>query len=123
MNNLLTCSAQLLAEHNFWVALGQVVAAAMVVGALLDESWRRLRNWVVAGIVFAAIEQYIRYSFRVDLGFAEDFLCESNAISFMVALTYSFGLIVGWVIVFLGKHHGRITYLKQSIQNKEENEQ
>lgn len=118
MSDLYKCSAHLLTSHNFWVALGQVIVVAMVIGAMLDESWKRLRNWVLAGIIFAAVEQYIRYSFRSNLGFDNGFLCESNSISVLVALTYAIGVTSGWMIVYFGKQHGRKNYQKE-LEKKE----
>lgn len=121
MSGTLNCSIHLLDVHDMWGTMGSVFIAAMIIGALLDESWRKMLNWVMAAVVFAVIEQYIRYTFRVKLGFDPSFLCESNGVSILVAAFYATGLSLGWSIVYFGKRRVRLSYRRETEEKEKEN--
>lgn len=121
--NTVTCTLNLLSNPDFTILLGWCLAAAMAVGGIIDESSKKLRSWIFAAIIFAAIEGGLRYIFRLHQGGFEDaFLCESTAITINTTITYIIGIAIGWLIVFFAKKYGRSSY-EQTVKTEIESEE
>lgn len=120
--NTFTCVSLLLSNSDFLQLLGWCFAAAIAVGGIIDESPKKLGNWIFAAVVFAVTEGVLRYFYRMNSGFNDTFLCESNAITINITITYVIGLTAGWMIVYFGKRHGRNSYIKQSEKLFDEKE-
>ena len=82
-----------------------------------------MANWIFAAFIFATVEGIIRYAFRVTQAYNSHFLCETNALSVTLAVTYIVGLSIGWVIVYSAKKHGRNSYEKMKEEKIEEYEE
>lgn len=122
----ISCTQILLSNAEFLNLMGWCLAAALVIGGLIDENPKKLRNWVFAAITFAVIEEILRAIYLNEIhngsGFSANFLCVSSAISFSVATVYVAGLIGGWFIVFYARKYGRKSYNKQASKTSEEKE-
>lgn len=87
--------AVLLGNPDVVIALGELLMAAVILGSVLDRGYRDLLSWVVAVGVFVLIQTVVALEAVDQVELFRPVL----AFSILTALTYIFGLALGWAFV------------------------
>lgn len=97
---------RLISIEGFTQTLGWVFAMGMVVGAVLDDNWKKLARWILAVVLWIVVAEVVRYSFLKFVAHGGG-LEVSTVLTLTTAFFYIMGILAGWCVVWLAKDRVR----------------
>ncbi len=99
---LLDAFLEALKHPEFVNTFGWLYAISMMIGAVLNDGWRRLLSWTIAVIVSIALTEGSRYAYWATHSRLDIYL-QGTALILLSTTVNLFGLASGWFVVYAAK--------------------
>jgi hypothetical protein len=96
---------QMLGVNAFLSMLGWLFASAMLVGGILDDDYRSLLRWLLAGTTYVVFQEIARSALIHDMSTTAHSI--GFIISIITLIVYSCGFALGWGITAVAKTKAR----------------